>query len=64
MEDYIKRQIDMIGRMHPVAFMVEELLFSDEALERFVEILMHTDADPFSKQRVLNDAVTYLRISS
>jgi len=54
----------MIGRMHPVAFMVEELLFSDEALERFVEILMHTDADPFSKQRVLNDAVTYLRISS
>lgn len=103
MEDYVKRQIDMIGQMllalakklgfidgnavsysmqsvqdeivekgfnmdidralaeeHPVAYLVESLQLSNEAIETFTEIVMNSDADNKIKQRLLNDAVNYL----
>jgi len=103
MEDYVKRQIDMIGQMllalakklglvdgnvanytmqsvqdeikesgfnmeieralseeHPVAYLVESLQLSNEAIETFAEIVMNSDADGQVKQRLLNDAIDYL----
>jgi len=103
MEDYVKRQIDLIGQMllalakklglvdgdvtnytmqcvqdeikesgfnldidcalseeHPIAFLVESFQLSNEAIETFTEIVMHSDADDDVKQRLLNDAIDYL----
>lgn len=103
MEDYIKRQIDMIGQIllmlarklgvgdgnvadvpvetvqdeilrngfdfdvnmilseeHPVAYMVGELQFSNEALETFTQIVMSSDAPDEQKDRLLGDVVDYL----
>lgn len=103
MEDFIKRNIDMIGQMllalaeklglttglvpdytlqsvqdeinmsdvdmnideilsqeYPVAYMVEKLEISNEALETFVQIIMHSDAAQEKKQTVLRDAIAYM----
>lgn len=103
MEDYILKQIDMIGQMlrylarklhlfdgnvsdvpieivqneierdglgidvkdiiiheNPVVYLAEELKFSDEAIETFAGIAMHTDIPQDIKDRILDDTIEYL----
>ena len=44
---------------NPVWFLVEEMKLSDSALESFVEILFHSDADESVKQGMLDAALAY-----
>lgn len=50
---------EILSHENPVWFMVEELKFSDSALESFVEIVFHSDADEAVKEGILDAALAY-----
>lgn len=50
----------VITRENPVAFLVEQLKFSCQAVETFTELVMHSDVEEPVKRSFLEDAVGYL----
>jgi hypothetical protein len=73
MQDFILREIDRIGEMlmqvdlkevmqheHPVEYLVEEMHFSEGALEAFTEIAFCSDIEEEAKKALLQDALDYL----
>jgi len=49
-----------LSEERPIAYLVESFQLSNESIEMFTEIVMHSDADDEVKQRLLNDAINYL----
>ena len=45
---------------NPIWYLIETHKITDYALETFVEILFHSDADEEVKEALLNDAIAYL----
>ena len=73
MQDFILREIDRIGEMlmqvdlkevmqheHPVEYLVEEMHFSEGALEAFTDTALNSDIDESAKKALLQDALAYL----
>jgi hypothetical protein len=50
----------ILEQEHPVLYLVEKEKISDNALETFVDILIHSDMEESKKKAILADAITYL----
>ncbi len=51
---------EVLQQNNPVLWLVEDMHFSDKALETFTDILMHSDIDNEAKQSFLQESVSYL----
>ncbi len=51
---------EVLQQNNPVLWLVKDKLFSDNALETFTDILMHSDIDEGIKQSFLQESVSYL----
>ena len=50
----------VLKQENPVLYLVEDVRFSDQGLEMFIDILFHSDLDETRKKALLEDALTYL----
>lgn len=51
---------DILRQDDPVGYMADTLMYSDEAIETFVEIIMKSDADEQTRLKLLHDAVAHM----